>query len=87
MSMMSTNHTYYKGARPMSINRRLLTDADLEEALQKGTRIRVFQDNHIVDSSSVIVRFDEGTVVTQSGVSDLMYHRRADCEIFELRKR
>ncbi|MDQ6420286.1 hypothetical protein RB620_12655 [Paenibacillus sp. LHD-117] len=71
----------------MSLNRRLLTDADFEEALQKGTRIRVFKDNHIVDASSVIVRFDERTVVTQASVSDLMYHKRAECEFFDLRKR
>lgn len=71
----------------MSMNRRLITDADFEEALQKGTRIRVFQDDHIVDASSVIIRFDDRTVVTQSSVSDLMYHRRADCEFFDLRKR
>lgn len=71
----------------MSLNRKLLTNADFEEALQKGTRIRVFQDNHIVDASSVIVRFDENTVVTQSTVSDLMYHNRSACEFFDLRKR
>lgn len=71
----------------MSLNRRLTTDADFEEALQKGTRIRVFRDNHIVDASSLIVRYDETIVVTQSGVSDLMYHKRADCEFFDLRRR
>ena len=71
----------------MSLNRRLLTDADFQEALDKGTRVRVFRDNQIVDASSIVVRFDERTVVTQSSVSDLMYHRRADCEFFDLRKR
>lgn len=71
----------------MSLNRRLWTDADFEEALQKGTRIRVFRDNHIVDGSSVIVRFDDATVVTQSSVSDLMYHERAGCEFFDIRRR
>ncbi|MHA6485451.1 hypothetical protein ACX1C1_26510 [Paenibacillus sp. strain BS8-2] len=70
----------------MSLNRKLWTDADLEEALQNGTRIRVFRDNLIVDDRSVIVRFDDRTVVTQSGVSDLMYHNRADCEFFDHRK-
>ncbi|MEK3881997.1 hypothetical protein [Paenibacillus sp. PL2-23] len=71
----------------MSLNRKLLTDADFQEALDKGTRIRVFRDNQIVDASSVLVRFDENTVVTQSSVSDLMYHTRAACEFFDLRKR
>lgn len=71
----------------MSLNRRLLTDSDFEEALNKGNRIRVFQDNQIVDASSIIVRYDERTVVTQSSVSDLMYHKRKDCEFFDLRKR
>lgn len=71
----------------MSLNRRLLTDTDFEEALQKGTRVRVFRDNQILDASSLIVRFDDRTVVTQSSVSDLMYHNRAECEFFDLRKR
>lgn len=70
----------------MSVNRRLTTDADFEEALQQGTRIRVFRDNHIVDASALIVRYDDRIVVTQSGVGDLMYHRRAECEMFSLRK-
>ncbi|MCR2802326.1 hypothetical protein [Paenibacillus soyae] len=71
----------------MSINRRLMTDTDFQEALDRCTRIRVFQDNQIVDASSVIVRFDDRTVVTQSSVSDLMYHKRAECEFFDLRKK
>ncbi|WP_168121072.1 hypothetical protein [Paenibacillus sp. HB172176] len=71
----------------MSINRKLLTDSDFEEALEKQTRIRVFRDNQIIDASSTIVRFDSSTVVTQSSVSDLMYHARSECEFFDLRKR
>ncbi|MCU6710967.1 hypothetical protein M6D81_19915 [Paenibacillus sp. J5C_2022] len=71
----------------MSMNRRLLTDADFQEALEREKKIRVFQDNAIIDMSSSIVRFDDDTVVTQSGVGDLMYHRRSECEFFELRRR
>lgn len=71
----------------MSLQYRLFTDADFEEALQQGQRIRVFQDNQIVDASSQIVRFDDKTVVTQSSVSDLSYHDRARCEFFQLKKR
>lgn len=71
----------------MSLQYRLITDADFEEALQQGFRVRVFQDNHIVDASSIILRFDDNTVVTQSSVSDLSYHNRKNCEFFQLKKR
>ncbi|NIK76323.1 hypothetical protein FHS15_001430 [Paenibacillus castaneae] len=71
----------------MAINRRLQTDHDFEEVLEKQIRIRVFQDNQIVDSSSLVVRFDDSIVVTQAGVSDIAYHQRKKCEFFELRKR
>lgn len=71
----------------MAINRRLQTDRDFEEVLEKQIRIRVFQDNQIVDSSSLVVRFDDSIVVTQAGVSDIAYHQRKECEFFELRKR
>lgn len=71
----------------MAVNRRIFTDQDFEEAIEKQARIRVFQDNHIVDSSSLVVRFDDRIVVTQSGVSDIAYHNRKQCEFFELRKR
>ncbi|GGD81342.1 hypothetical protein [Paenibacillus nasutitermitis] len=71
----------------MAQHRRLLTDRDFEEALERQFRIRVFQDDHIVDTGGVIVRFDEQTVVIQSSVSDVAYHSRTGCEFFELRKR
>lgn len=71
----------------MAVNRRIFTDQDFEEAIEKQARIRVFQDNHIVDSSSLVVRFDDHIVVTQSGVSDIAYHNRKQCEFFELKKR
>ncbi|MBN2981895.1 MULTISPECIES: hypothetical protein [Cohnella] len=69
------------------INRKLLTDPDFSEAQERRAAVRVFKDDHIVDSGGVIVRFDERTVVVQSGVGDLAYHSRAGCEFFELRKR
>lgn len=71
----------------MSINRRLETDADFEEARARQLKLRVFRDDHLVESGSAIVRFDDSTVVLQSGVSDLSYHPRALCEFFELRRR
>lgn len=71
----------------MSMHRKLMTDNDLQEAADKGKRIRVFRDSAIVDGSSLIVRFDDAVVVTQSGVGDLMYHERSACEFFELRRR
>ncbi|WP_424767118.1 hypothetical protein [Paenibacillus sp. sgz302251] len=71
----------------MAVNRRLDTDTDFEEVFEKQLRVRVFQDNQIVESSAIVVRFDDSIVVTQSGVSDIAYHNRKDCEFFELRKR
>ncbi|QYR22530.1 hypothetical protein KZ483_06055 [Paenibacillus sp. sptzw28] len=71
----------------MSQIRRLLTDQDFNEALERQFRIRVFRDDHIVDTAGFIVRFDDHTVVIQSSVSDIAYHSRESCEFFELRKR
>ncbi|CAM4484984.1 hypothetical protein FHS16_004940 [Paenibacillus endophyticus] len=71
----------------MAINRRLSTDLDFEEVLEQQQRIRVFQNNQLIDASSLVVRFDDSIIVTQSGVSDIAYHNRKDCEFFVLRKR
>ena len=71
----------------VALNIRLITDQDYQEALERQARIRVFKDDHIIDSGGVIVRFDSRTVVVQTGVGDLAYHDRAACEIFELRNR
>ncbi len=71
----------------MALNIRLITDEDFQEALDKHALIRVFKDDHIIDSGGIIVRFDDRTVVIQTGVGDLAYHDRTVCEIFELRNR
>ncbi|WP_019007510.1 hypothetical protein [Cohnella laeviribosi] len=71
----------------MAINRRLQTDADFAEAKERQLAVRVFKDDHMIDSGGVILRFDNQTVVIQSGVGDLAYHPRPDCEFFELKKR
>ncbi|MEK0312428.1 hypothetical protein [Cohnella sp. 56] len=71
----------------MAINRRLTTDADFQEAMERQLRLRVFKNEHIVDSGGVILRFDDNTVVIQSSVSDLAYHSRQGCEFFELKRR
>ncbi|KRE48795.1 hypothetical protein [Paenibacillus sp. Soil522] len=71
----------------MAINRRLHTDCDFEEVIRQQQRIRVFQDNQLIDSSSLVVRFDDSIIVTQSGISDISYHNRKECEFFVLRKR
>jgi hypothetical protein len=70
----------------MANNRRLLTDADFQEAMDQHRKIRVFQDDLIVSSGGTITRFDEETVVIQSGVSELHYHPRVRCEFFEQRR-
>jgi len=69
----------------MALSIRLVTDLDFQEALASQARLRIFKNDHIVDSGCVVVRFDDRTVVVQSGVSELAYHSREDCEFFELR--
>ncbi|WP_166238966.1 hypothetical protein [Paenibacillus turpanensis] len=71
----------------MAQNRKLTTDQDFSEAMEKERGIRVFKDDLIVDSGGTIIRFDEETVVIQSGVSDVTYHSRTSCEFFEMRKK
>ncbi|WP_110934202.1 hypothetical protein [Paenibacillus bouchesdurhonensis] len=66
--------------------RRLITEQDLQTAMDLGLRIRVFRDNHLIESGSIIIRLTEDTVITQSSVSDLTYHNRNNCQFFELKK-
>ncbi|MCM3203978.1 hypothetical protein [Paenibacillus illinoisensis] len=70
----------------MPTNRRLETEADFQEAMDLQHKIRVFKDNHQIDSGGVIIRFDSQTIVVQSSVSELAYHSRTACEFFEIRK-
>ncbi|OPH00301.1 hypothetical protein B2I21_00810 [Chryseobacterium mucoviscidosis] len=70
----------------MPTQRRLETDADFQEAMDMKHKVRVFKDNHQIDSGGVIIRFDSNTIVVQSSVSDLAYHSRTACELFEFRK-
>lgn len=70
----------------MPINRPLLTENDLQEAMERRSKIRVFQDDHMIDSGSIIIRFTDDTVITQSSVSELSYHSRRDCQFFEMTK-
>lgn len=70
----------------MPTNRRLETEADFQEAMELQHQIRVFKDNHQIDSGGIIIRFDSQTIVVQSSVSELAYHSRTDCEFFEIRK-
>lgn len=71
----------------MARNQRLVTDTDFQEAVEKGSFVRVFKDDHIVDSNAVILRFSDKTVVLQSRVADLAYYDRDECEFFEMKKR
>lgn len=70
----------------MPTNRRLETEADFQEAMELQHQIRVFKDNHQIDSGGIIIRFDSQTIVVQSSVSELAYHSRTACEFFEIRK-
>ncbi|SEO35403.1 hypothetical protein [Paenibacillus sp. OV219] len=71
----------------MALYHRLVTDEDFTEAMERQFRLRVYKDDHIVDSGGVIIRFDDTTVVSQSSVSDVAYHDRSACEFFEIRRR
>lgn len=68
----------------MARNQRLVTDQDFQEAIERQARVRVFRDDAIIDSGGTIVRFDESIVVTQRSVSEVSYHRRDECEFFEM---
>jgi hypothetical protein len=71
----------------MAHTRRLMTDQDFQEAMDRHMSIRVFKNDLVVDSGGVIIRFDETTVVIQSGVGDVAYHQREECEFFPMRKK
>jgi len=70
----------------MAMLRKLLTDSDFQAAVDQESQVRVFLNNQIVEQSAIIVRFDEHKVITQSNVSDLMYHNRDEGEFYLLKK-
>ncbi|WP_106765839.1 hypothetical protein [Paenibacillus faecalis] len=70
----------------MPIVRPLITDQDFQEAVDLQYKIRIFKDNHLIDSGTFVIRFTDETVVTQSEVSTLGYYKRNECDFFELRK-
>ncbi|CAG7625316.1 hypothetical protein ACFQI7_03360 [Paenibacillus allorhizosphaerae] len=67
--------------------RKLVSDQDFQEAMERQAPIRVFQNDHVVDAGGIVIRFDEKFVVIQSGVSEIAYHSRTSCEFFSMRKR
>ncbi|MFH5184950.1 hypothetical protein ACHHV8_21170 [Paenibacillus sp. TAB 01] len=71
----------------MAHNRKLISDQDFQEAMDRQFAIRVFQDDHVVDSGGTISRFDDQIVVVQSSLSELGYHSRKACEFFGMRKK
>ncbi|UNK16457.1 hypothetical protein MNQ98_18335 [Paenibacillus sp. N3/727] len=70
----------------MPIVRPLITDQDFQEAADLQYKIRIFKDNHLIDSGTIVIRFTNETIITQSGISSLGYHKREECEFFEIRK-
>jgi hypothetical protein len=66
-------------------NIRLETDNDFKEAMESQSNIKVFRDDYIIDSGVVITRFDDQTIVVQSGVSGICYYSRDLCEFYETR--
>lgn len=71
----------------MSMNYRLVTDQDFQEAMERQVPIRVFQNDHVVDAGGVIISYNDATVAIQTGVGDLTYHPRELCEFFGMKKR
>lgn len=71
----------------MALSIRLETDRDFEEAARRQAPIRVFKNDHMIDSGGIVLRFDDSTVVVQTSVSELTYHARRDCEFFMVRQR
>jgi hypothetical protein len=71
----------------MAHNRRLVTDQDFKEAMERQVFIRVFQDDYVINSGGVISNFDDNMISVHSGVSELTYHLREQCEFFEMKKR
>ncbi|MEC0242336.1 hypothetical protein P4H66_21240 [Paenibacillus dokdonensis] len=70
----------------MATIQELLTDADFQEAEQKKLPIRVFRDDHLIDSLTYVIRFTDTTIITQKDVSDMTYHSRKECQFYELKK-
>ncbi|CQR55420.1 hypothetical protein JI735_22900 [Paenibacillus sonchi] len=69
----------------MPINRPLLTDSDFQEAVDRKLPVRVFEDDHLVNSGATVIRFTDSDVVIQSRVSDLAYYSRSTCQFYEVR--
>jgi ribosome maturation factor RimP len=76
-----------QGGDVVAHNRKLETEDDFQEAMDREIRIRIFQDDHVIEAGGIIVRFDDELVVTQTGVGDITYHRRNACEFFGMKKR
>lgn len=70
----------------MAHRQRLVSDADFTEAMERESRIRVFKDDHIISQGGFISRFTDTMVVVQTGVGDVAYLDRSECEFFELRR-
>ncbi|KWX82651.1 hypothetical protein AMQ83_32475 [Paenibacillus riograndensis] len=69
----------------MPINRPLLTDSDFQEAVDRKLPVRVFEDDHLVNSGATVIRFTDSAVVIQSRVSDLAYYYRSTCQVYGVR--
>jgi ribosome maturation factor RimP len=86
-TIVKASNSLHKGVNHMAMNRRLEMDKDFKEAMERGVKVRVFKNDHMIESGGVIIRFDENSIVLQSSVSDLGYHPRNECEFFEMKKR
>ncbi|GIQ68880.1 hypothetical protein DUZ99_19275 [Xylanibacillus composti] len=69
----------------MARTRKLLTDDDFQEAMNKQFAVRVFEHDHLISAGGRIIRFDDNQVVIQQSISDIAYHARASCDFFETR--
>lgn len=71
----------------MAIVRKLITDQDLQQAMDKKIPIQVFENNHLIETGTTVLRFTSDTVITQKSVSDVSYHNRDHCQFFELKRK
>lgn len=75
-----------RGDRTLAHNRKLENDADFQEAMDRQVPIRVFQNDQMIDSGGIVIRFTEQFIIVQTGVSGLTYHPRELCEFFGMKK-
>ncbi len=66
----------------MARTRKLMTDRDFTDAMEKQFAIQVFEDDHLISAGGRIIRYDDNQVVIQRSISEIDYHDRDSCDFF-----